>query len=193
MVEKGLDSRPRGTFAEKSPLPVFCLRGGFSFPEAEGIKHGVPESTVCIQGGKMKFRFKIVWSVFIILCMFLVTSCSFNSGPPKDFMDSDLKCIAPQGIETSPEIKLKKFIDTLVNKGKWSKDNASQTTWLYIITTTDKNSGGKNVVSMQFIDSTHNDKRVVLLNKIVTNGEELSPADVYTVYSKGVSKSKSNN
>lgn len=136
----------------------------------------------------MKSKIKVGLVVLGMFLICLATSCTSSSEPQKDFLDSGLKSIAPQGFETSPEIKLAAFIDALANKGKWSKDNDA---WIYRIQVVDKVSGNKSDTSMQFINTTHKNNKVVLLNRIATNGEDMSPATVYNLYSQVVQKAQS--
>lgn len=136
----------------------------------------------------MKSKTKVGLIVFGMFLICLASTSAFSAEPSKDFLDSALKSIAPQGVETSPEIKLSKFVDAFVNKGKWSKDKSA---WIYRIKVVDKVSGNKTDTSMQFINTTHNNKQVVQLNRIATNGEDLSPADVYNIFSQVVIKANS--
>jgi hypothetical protein len=130
------------------------------------------------KGARMRFNLK-TGNMVCVLCIFLATACSL-SGPPSDFLDSNVV----SGAGFDQHVQLRTFLDTYNNKGAWTKDDNG---WIYKIKATDKVSGDKNEVAMQFVNTGN---KSVALKRIVVNGEEGLPGNVESFYNNVAAKSK---
>jgi len=112
-----------------------------------------------------------------------ITATSFADTPPNDFLNAGIYSISNEKTAEGGEASVGEFVTKgFKTPGTWSKGDANQ--WLYRTASGNPATNEKNDITLTFENTTlpeHKDKSVVILKRVVVNGNDFNPATLFKI------------